>query len=161
MIFMEFLKLQPRLEWMVSRPTRPKWYMLSFWSMKIPLEMEMKDMKTCQMRRKESIDRVCTPIMEVACGGRRKAPWTLLRSLACRVGLDDYTLSSVRFMIWLVYARVIWFWLGGAVSCIWALLSGKKLDTLDGRKCHVIVLYFTPSTMGSTISRSSSGVNIV
>ncbi|XP_073005250.1 uncharacterized protein [Typha latifolia] len=58
-----------------ARP-RPKWYVVAFGSVRIPAEVELKDIRNRQKRRKPSHGH----------GARQgvKGPWNLLRSLSCK-----------------------------------------------------------------------------
>ncbi|XP_058113756.1 uncharacterized protein LOC131256748 [Magnolia sinica] len=71
-------------------PARPKWYLLMFGSMKVPAEMEMKDIRTRQRRRNlsssatlfPSLDRSRTVSVKTEEDGKR--PKKLLRAFSCR-----------------------------------------------------------------------------
>ncbi|XP_008808333.1 uncharacterized protein LOC103720423 [Phoenix dactylifera] len=74
--------------------SRPKWYLVVFGSVRVPVAMEMKDIRNRQRRRR-------TPLLAECDGWRSeggRGPWKLLRSLSCKAAGSTVVASPLSFV---------------------------------------------------------------
>ncbi|XP_030544206.1 uncharacterized protein LOC115750790 [Rhodamnia argentea] len=81
-----------RLESIVTKPSRPRWRMLPLGVVKLPAEMELRDMRSRQLRRNPST-LIAPPPPPVVAGvggnlavdrGGWKGSWKLIKALSCK-----------------------------------------------------------------------------
>lgn len=74
---------------LARKPTRPRWSMFMFGTVKFPAEMELEDMKTRQLRRNPTslfvpTERTASASSEKLSMSRSKGSWRFIKALSCK-----------------------------------------------------------------------------
>ncbi|KAL3746030.1 hypothetical protein ACJRO7_015042 [Eucalyptus globulus] len=74
-----------RSDSLARKPSRPRWRVLPFGALRLPAEMELRDMRSRQLRRNPStLFATPAPAPSPADGGGWKGSWKLIRALSCK-----------------------------------------------------------------------------